>query len=86
MGTGYQLVGNMVPDSGVVSSLELTNVPTGSQLLKWDPTPAVQDFATYTKVAFGSGWLPSPPSINVAEGFFINAASPFNWVRTFVVQ
>jgi len=84
MTTGYNLIGNMVPDSGPVTSIQLTNVPNGSQLLKLDT--AIQDFAPFTKVAFGSGWSPSVPNIDVGEGFFINANAGFNWVRTFTVQ
>jgi len=85
MVTGLQLVGNMVPDAGPVNTLELTNSPLTSKLLKWDIV--AQDWTVqYTRVAFGSGWSPSVPSIDVGESFFMNAASPFNWVRTFVVQ
>jgi hypothetical protein len=81
---GYKLVGNMVPDSGAVTnaSINLTP-PNGSSLLKWNP--AIDDFNSFAKVAFGSGWLPAPPSIDVAEGFFVNASSPFDWVRNFTV-
>lgn len=81
---GYKLVGNFVPDAGPVNTLQLTNVPTGSQLLKWDVD--LQDFATYGKVAFGAGWTPSVPTLAVGEGFFINASDSFNWVRNFTVE
>jgi hypothetical protein len=74
----------MVPDSGAVTnaSINLTP-PNGSSLLKWNPT--IDDFNSFAKVAFGSGWLPSPPTIDVAEGFFINASGAFDWVRDFTV-
>jgi len=81
---GYKLVGNIVPDAGPVNTLQLTNVPNGSQLLKWNV--GIQDFNTFNKVAFGAGWTPSVPSITVGEGFFINANAPFSWVRNFTVQ
>jgi hypothetical protein len=83
-GVGYKLVGNVVPDAGLVNTLQLTNVPTGSQLLKWDV--GIQDFNGFTKTAFGAGWSPSVPSVAVGEAFFINANAPFNWVRNFTVQ
>jgi hypothetical protein len=79
---GYQLVGNKVPDSGPVSGMNF--VPnTGSQLLKWDVV--LQDWSIFTKIAFGSGWTPSVPSIGVAEGFMVNANAPYSWVRNFTV-
>jgi hypothetical protein len=85
---GYNLSGNKVPDSGLVTTLGLTSpaVPNGTQLLKFDPN--IQDYATFTKVIFGAGWSPSVPSLDVGEGFFIknNGGSPFDWVRNFTVQ
>jgi hypothetical protein len=84
MSTGYQLVANVIPDSGPVNTLEMTNVPSGSQILKWDTS--IQDFRTFGKLGTGPTWTPSVPSINVAESFFVNATGPFNWVRTFVVH
>jgi len=80
MQTGYQLVGNKVPDSGGVDTLGLVP-PNGSQLLKWDAT--AQDWVTYGKLAFG--WTPSVPTIAPGDGFMINAASGFDWVRNFTV-
>ncbi len=73
----------MVPDSGAVNTLGLT-LPTGSSLQQWDVS--IQDFHVYNKTGFGIGWSPSVPSIDVGEGFFINANGPYNWVRTFTVQ
>jgi hypothetical protein len=84
---GYQLVGNKIPDSGEVTSLQLTNVPTTSRLLKWNT--AAQDWDIFTKTAFGTGWSgplgTTPPSLDVGEGFMLNAVSAFNWVRNFTV-
>jgi hypothetical protein len=82
-GTGYTLVGNQVPDSGPVNTLGLGPNP-GDLLLKWNLV--TQDFDPFLKTGFGIGWSPSVPSIDVAEGFFINAGSPTNWVRNFTVQ
>jgi len=82
--TGYNLAGVPVPAAGTVTSVGLTNVPTGSQLLKWNPL--TQAYVLSSKVAFGSGWNPSVPSVGVGEGFFIKAASPFTWTQTFQVN
>jgi len=83
---GFKLTGNLIPLAGAVTNatLQLTNVPNGSQILTFDSS--IQDFVTYTKVAFGSGWSPTVPTLNVGDGFFVNATAPFNWVSTFVVQ
>lgn len=84
---GFNLVANMVPDSGVLTNnntLQLTNIPTGSQLQQWDVS--IQDFHSFTKTGFGTGWSPNPPTINVGEGFFLNANGSFKWVRNFNVQ
>jgi hypothetical protein len=82
LATGYQMIGNKVPDSGPVTTLGFAP-PNGSQLLKWDGV--AQDWVVYGKVAFGSGWTPSVPSVDVAEGFLVNANAPYNWVRNFTV-
>jgi hypothetical protein len=79
---GYQLIGNQVPDSGPVNTLGFVP-PNTSQLLKWDTI--AQDWQIFTKVVFGAGWSPSVPSIDVGEGFMVNAASAYNWVRNFTV-
>jgi hypothetical protein len=82
LATGYQMIGNKVPDSGPVTTLGFVP-PNNSQLLKWDGTS--QNWVIYGKVAFGSGWTPSVPSIDVAEGFMVNANGAYQWVRNFTV-
>jgi len=79
---GYQLIGNQVPDSGSVVSLDFSP-SAGSKLYKWDS--GSQNWSVFNKVPFSPGWTPSVPSIDVAEGFMVNAASPYNWVRNFTV-
>jgi hypothetical protein len=79
---GYQLIGNQVPDSGPVNTLGFVP-PNGSSLLKWDTV--AQDWTIYSKIPFGSGWSPSVPSIDVGEGFMVNANGAYNWVRNFTV-
>jgi hypothetical protein len=79
---GYTLSGNKVPDSGPVTSMQMTNVPTNSKLLKWDSAGGV--YFIYNKLSFG--WTPSTPTLDPADGFFMNAASPFTWTRNFTVQ
>ena len=83
--TGYTLIGATPPVSGAVTTaLGLTNVPTGSQILKWDPV--AQSYVPFSKIAFGSGWSPSVPTVNVGDGFFIKPSSAFVWTQTFNVN
>jgi hypothetical protein len=35
---------------------------------------------------FFGAWSPSDPTVNVAEGFFVNKAAPGDWMRTFSVN
>jgi hypothetical protein len=81
---GYTFLGNKVPESGTATEIGLTtSLPNGAQLGKLDV--AIQDFAVSTRVAFGSLWSPSVPTINVADGFYINTVAATNWVRNFTV-
>jgi len=93
--TGYQMAGNMVPDSGSVTTVGLTtNTPVTSRLLKWDTLAAGTtqgDWKTYTRTGFGTFWSGPegtvPPDLAVAEGFLMLAQpSAFSWVRNFTVQ
>ena len=77
---GWNLVGNMLPDSGSITQLQL-NPPLSSIILKWDT--AIQDYILYSKCDVGFGWCPSMPTIGVAEGFFLRTSVPFEWVRNF---
>jgi len=82
---GYNMIGNIIPDSGTVTSLNLAP-PTGSSILFWKEDGVGGYTAPYNKVAFGSGWSPSVPSLTVGQGFFLNASGSYNWTRTFTVQ
>jgi hypothetical protein len=83
MVNGFNMVGNKVPDAGLASAINLTP-PTGSSVQKWNV--GITDFDVYTRTPFGTTWSPSVPSIDVAEGFFLNANGAYNWVRNFTVQ
>jgi hypothetical protein len=81
IGAGFSLVGNIIADGGSVTNLNFFP-PTGTQVQKWKED-GVGGFTIYTKTSFGIGWSASVPSIDVGQGFFISAGTPFNWVRTF---
>lgn len=76
----YTLSGNLFPDSGTLTSLGMTP-PTGDKIMLWNGA----SYNIFQKTA--TGWLPpAGPSINVADGFFVNAPAPFSWVRNVTVQ
>jgi len=79
--TNFNLVGNMLPDSGSITQLQL-NPPPSCEIAKWDT--AIQDYILYSRCEFGIGrWCPSTPVLDVAEGFLIRVNTPFEWVRNF---
>jgi len=89
--TGYTMMGSSFPITGPIASsttgLDITNIPTGSQVIKWNPL--TQAYVISTKTAVLTGWNPPAtggPTINVGEGFFIKAFSPFTSVQTFNVN
>ena len=78
---GFQLVGNPVPFSGQLSSsgpdsINLT-LPNKSQVEIFD-TPS----QTYVIASLLSGTWNTNITLNVGQGFFINAHSVTNWVQT----
>jgi hypothetical protein len=81
IGTGFTLTGNVIADGGAVTNLSFVP-PNGAQVLKWKED-GIGGYTPYSKVAFGSGWSPSVPTIDVGQGFFINTTTPFLWIRTF---
>jgi len=81
IGTGFSLIGNIIADGGSVTNLNFIP-PNGTSLLKWKED-GIGGYTSFSKVGFGSGWLPSIPTIDVAQGFFVNATTPFQWVRVF---
>jgi len=92
--SGYlYLVGSLVPFSGPVSgvsSVNLTGLPDGSELLQW--TVASQSYVTSVyDDSLGidaNNWYDtfdnpiSTPSINVGDGFFILPAGAYVWSQT----
>jgi hypothetical protein len=77
----FNLIGNMVPDSGTATAIGL--VPAaGANVQKWDV--AAQDFVLSTKTPIG--WSGAgEPSFVPGDGFFLRNNAPYNWVRNFTV-
>jgi len=88
IGSGLQLIGSFVPYSGNVTNttaLNLVGTAGGTQVLLWNA--GTQAFDTYTWSALAGGhWklggVNTDLIINVNQGFFLNAAAPYNWVQT----
>jgi len=89
---GYSMLGSPVPRGGPIAAtgtagLGITNIPTSSQVLKWNPT--TQQYTPYAKTTVLTGWNPAAtngPTINVGEGFFVKAQSAFTYTNSFIVQ
>lgn len=83
--TGYQMVGNKVPDAGVINTLGLVP-PNSSKVYKFNSSlGTVGDWDIYNKTSFGV-WSPSQPSLDVAESILTFLPSSYDWVRNFTVQ
>jgi hypothetical protein len=82
--TLFTLVGSTLPVGGTfndtgTNTLNLAaSLPNKSQVQIWNQLG--NSFTPYTKTS--SGFTPSNPSYNPAEGFFIKANSAANWVQT----
>jgi hypothetical protein len=81
-GVNFNLIGNMVPDSGLATAVNLVPAP-GATVQKW--SVALQDFVLSTKTPIG--WSGAgEPSFVPGDGFFLRNTTPYNWVRNFTVQ
>jgi hypothetical protein len=85
---GLSIKASKIPQAGTLAGvgagggdLEFPAPSEGDIVYKW--LPNVQNYDTYTFL-FGS-WLPNPPPIDVAEGFWYSANAALNWERDFEV-
>lgn len=79
----FNLIGNMVPDSGTATVVGLVPAP-GAQVQKWDTT--LQDFVLSSKTPLG--WSGAgEPSFAPGDGFFLKngPSASYNWIRNFTV-
>jgi hypothetical protein len=80
---GFNMVGSIVPQSGLATTDLGLQPPNGTQLQQWDT--AIQDFHVHTKTS--TSWTSGEPTLNVGEGFFLKLlAGNYDWVRNFTVQ
>jgi len=85
---GYNLLGSQVPQTGLLETDLGFKGATNDKAFIFDVT--TQAYTTFTKRASGS-WTGGPtgvtqPTVNVANGFFLNAAAAGTWTRTFSVN
>jgi hypothetical protein len=87
------LLGSVVPYAGAVTNgtssgggPNLNGLPLGSRLLIWNQATSGYDTFYYDDPGDGAGWLLSddathtaPPSVNVAQGFFLVPAGAYTW-------
>jgi hypothetical protein len=90
---GYALLSSMVPISGTITSLNYV-ATAGDQIFFWDNTltpPGFDPAYNYTVPRTGGAatWAvpPGVPTINVGQGFFLNAkAANTVWSNYFTIQ
>jgi hypothetical protein len=80
---GFSMKGYNVPISGVIGPNGLGYpAATGDHIYTWTGT----NYQIFTYLG-GSTWVPSEPTINVGQSFFINRfGTSTNWVVNFTVQ
>jgi len=77
---GFSIQASEVPQAGTLDALGLV-LNTFDNVYKWNGS----SYTIYT-VLPGGGWDPAVPSVEVAESFFVNAATATTWNRTFSVN
>jgi hypothetical protein len=87
---GLSIRASQVPQSADATVLGLTAAaPAQSLVLKVRADNSAPFYDTYTRgtnaIVFPTGWNPSPPVIDIAEAFFLNAQSAGSWNRSFTV-
>ncbi len=83
-----QMIASSIPYSDYVTNpatLNITGVAGGTQILLWNEPNQGYDTYIYSTPAGGHWKLNSvntTPFVNLGQGFFLNAASTYNWVQT----
>jgi hypothetical protein len=80
---GLSIKASKIPQAGSLTQLEFPVAGDGDVIHKWNATATPQGYSSYTH--FGGAWFPEEPSFDVAEGFWVSATAPLNWVRNFEV-
>jgi hypothetical protein len=78
---GFSFKGNQAPVAGTAGAIGLGDaMAEGDVIQKWNGA----GWDAFTKVPeFLGSWSPSEPTVNVAEGIFVNVAAEGSWDQTF---
>lgn len=79
LSSGYEIYSSMVPQAGLLQG-DLGYSPiVGDTVFRWNGTG-------YTQYQFVGVWIPSQPSINVGESFWLRTGTARDWQRVFNVN
>ena len=81
---GYQLVSSLAPYADYVTNtatINITGVVGGTTITEW--VPSTQSYNTYQFSAghWKLGGVNNTPQLGIGQGFFFNAAAPYNWTQ-----
>jgi hypothetical protein len=79
---GFSIKASMVPQEADVATLGFP-AAIGDTIYKYDN---VTGYSVYIFDEFDEAWLPSVPTLKVAEAFFVNKQDSTSWDRTFTVE
>jgi hypothetical protein len=93
---GFNMVSSPVPFSGdVVTNMGFTNYSDNSVAYVWNnpapghPTGVYSEYVTDIQggdEGYMSQWDTPDPTVNVGQGFWFNASTPFSWVQIFSIN
>ena len=78
LGAGFSLVGSKVPQAGQLDTLMGLPIVDGDIIYRFQN-------GSYIAHNYFGGWN-TPPTVQVAEGFFVFKSASANWTRTFSVS
>ncbi|MGB7767340.1 MAG: hypothetical protein WBN22_00600 [Verrucomicrobiia bacterium] len=82
---GYQLVSSLVPYADYVTNtgtVNITGVTGGTTITEWDTANQSFDLLyTFTAGHWKLGGVNNTPQLGIGQGFFFNAAAPYNWTQ-----
>jgi len=84
LAAGYQLVSSLVPYADYVTNagtVNIVGVAGGTTITEW--SLGTQSYNTYQFTAghWKLSGVNNTPFLNPAQGFFFNAAAPYNWTQ-----
>jgi hypothetical protein len=82
---GFSIRSSQVPQAGKVTTDLGLPAAGGDTIYQYNPTTQkYNDAATFDDL--DNKWLPTEPTVDVGEAFFIRKVAAANWTRTFNIQ